>query len=93
MDVDTNRCTRMQLESANGVESTRLAIEAAPWRLIAALCLERSGTLLASLIASLPAWTLLDPLSILKSFKEKNQPDQGDEERWCDPVPETRSAA
>jgi hypothetical protein len=37
----------------------------------------RGGSLLATMISSLPAWTLIDPLPILNSFEPR--PDQDDE--------------
>ena len=61
------------------VVSTALSVGYVVW-------LVRGGSLVASLAASLPAWTSFDPLPILQSFEDQNAPEKKDEESLCDLV-------
>ncbi len=77
--VDPGVSVREIVLGTTTVVSTALSVGYVVW-------LIRGGTLFASMVASLPAWTLVDPLPILTSFQETNPSEQDDEERLCDLV-------
>jgi hypothetical protein len=64
---------------ATTVVSTALSLGYVIW-------LVRGGAIFASLVASLPAWTLIDPLPILTSFDETRESKKEDDERLVDLV-------